>query len=106
MDQWALPVGKRPERLLTRNGPEKLVVIPWLLGLFGRLDLEQMHIVDLAAVFPQTPLAEGEIVGRNLLHLRHDRRTALFSVVDTQSRDGLQVVQHARVAARLYRARL
>ena len=53
--------------------------------------------MDLAAVLADATLAEQRIVGRHLLHLGdHLRR-----VVALQRLDGLQVMQHGRVDARL-----
>src|SRR6266487_4376013 len=49
---------ERTERLRRRNGGTQIVQIPRTLRLFRLLHLEQIHVVDLAAVGPHRALAE------------------------------------------------
>src|SRR5262245_58604077 len=49
-DQRAAAVLERAERLGRRDGGADLHVVPRALRLGGALDLEQEHVVDLAAV--------------------------------------------------------
>src|SRR4026207_1369636 len=68
LDQRAAAVLLRPERLLRRAGGEDLVVVPRVLRLGGLLHLDEIRVVDLAAVGADAPLAEQRVVGGHLLH--------------------------------------
>src|SRR4051794_38160960 len=61
------------EGLVARDGREVLVVVVGALALLGLLDLEQVHVVDHAAVGEHLALAGEEVVHRHLVQLRGDR---------------------------------
>src|SRR5258706_7153610 len=50
LDERAAALVERTERLVAGHGGEQLVEIPFILGLFRLLHLEQIHVVDHAAV--------------------------------------------------------
>src|SRR6478609_1712801 len=77
LDERALALAERLEGLFCRQNRDLLVVIPWCLGLGRLLDLEKVHVVHLAAVDADRPLAEERIVGRQFLHLGHHGRGIL-----------------------------
>src|SRR5215208_1384973 len=97
VDERALALVQGPERLFGRNGGEHLVEVPLALGLFGLLHLVEIHRVNGAAVDADGALAEERVVDRDFPHLGHD----LLAILALQGFDGLQVVQDARIDARL-----
>src|SRR5262245_31234561 len=101
--QDAAAVGERQESLLARHGRDELVEVPGPARLLGRLDLEHVHVVDLAAVRQDAPLAEQRIVGRHVLHGR-DRLAAVAGVTDRLDR--LEIVQHGGIDAGLHHGRV
>ena len=72
LHQRALRLGERAEGLGGGDLAAELVVVPRPLGLLGRLDLVEVHGVNLAAVGADGAFAEEGIVGRRLLHLGDD----------------------------------
>src|SRR4029453_13860564 len=58
LHQGAIPLVDRPERLGGGDRGAQLVVVPRRLGLRRLLHLEEVHVVDLAPVRPDRPLAE------------------------------------------------
>src|SRR5580704_16674944 len=52
LDQRAAALVERTESFVAGDGCEQLVEIPLALRLLGLLDLEQIHVVDHAAVDP------------------------------------------------------
>src|SRR5262249_12078926 len=94
LDERAAAFLLRPERLLGGGGAAQLVVVPRTLRFGGFLDLEQIHVVDLAPVLAYAALAEGCVVRGQLLHLGDD----LVAVgIGLQRLHRLQVVQHAGI---------
>src|SRR5262245_52519254 len=96
--QWALTLVERTKRLLGRDGGAGFVVVPSTLALLRLLDLEQIHVVDLAAVLADAALAEQLVVGGHRLHLGH-HGGAIGIAFELVHR--LEVVQHRRVHASL-----
>src|SRR5262245_10743877 len=93
-DQRTAALSEGPERLRGRDRRAQLVVVPGMLRLVGPLHLEQMHVVNLAAVGTNAALTEQRVVRRHVLHLGHHR----FAVSGTADRDDrLEVVPHRRV---------
>ena len=95
LHQGAIPLIDRPERLGGGDGGAQLVVVPRRLGLRRLLHLEEVHVVDLAAVRPDRTLPEQRVVGRRLLHLCDH----LGPVVRFERVHRLQVVRDRRVHA-------
>src|SRR5262249_58867039 len=69
-DERTVALTEGTECLRGGDGGAHLVVVPWVLRLFGPLDLEQVHVVDLAPVGTDATGAEQGITGRQSLHLR------------------------------------
>src|SRR5262245_3880089 len=68
-DERAAAVLDAAESLIARDLGDELVVVPGPLRFRWLLDLEEVEVVDLAAVRTNGPLAEQRIVGRHLFHL-------------------------------------
>jgi hypothetical protein len=97
LDERALALGERPERLVARDRPEDLEVVPGRLGLLGRLDLHEVHVVDHPAVLADLSVLGEEVVDRRRLHLRDNR----LGLVGLRLADGLEVVGDRGVDAGL-----
>src|SRR5579883_1715969 len=95
LDQRALAVLERTEGLVARHGGEQLVDVVLALRLGGRLDLEQVHVADDAAVLAQLAVLGHDVVDRHLAHLRHHR----LGVVGAGGLHGLEIVQGGTVDA-------
>src|SRR5262245_20604857 len=70
LDQRAFTLIRGPEGLGGGYGGASLIVVPGPLTFLRFLDLEEIHVVDLAAVFPDRALAKQLVLGRHRLHLR------------------------------------
>jgi hypothetical protein len=93
----ALGLGLGGEDLVARQRLEHLQVVPGLLGLGGRLHLDQVHVVDEAAVGADLALAV-EVVDLHALELRHH----LVGVGGLGGGHGLQVGHGGRVVGGLH----
>src|SRR5262245_9218588 len=95
-DQRTAALSEGPERLRGRDRRAQLVVVPGMLRLVGPLHLEQIHVVNFAAVGTNAALTEQRVVRRHVLHLRNYR----LAVAGTADRDDrLEVVRHRGVDA-------
>src|SRR6202000_1537728 len=90
-NERAFALGKRTEGLVGRQRRQYLVVVPGILGLAGRLDLDEKHIVRHSPVLSDSPSSREEIIDRHFAHLgknglglRGTRRLDRFQVM----RDG------------------
>src|SRR5262249_6753506 len=63
-DQRTVALTKWTECFCGGDGGAYLVIIPRVLGFFGPLHLEQVHVVNFAAVETDAAGAEQRIVGR------------------------------------------
>src|SRR6185503_9115380 len=70
---WALAVLERTERLGCRDGGAQMIEVARILRLRRLLHLEQIRVVDLAAIGADGALAEQRVIGRHRLHLGDDR---------------------------------
>src|SRR5438067_1370258 len=68
-DQRAAALLLRTEGFFGRDGGEDVVVVPRSLGLGRLLYLDEISVVDLAAVGADAALAEERVLRRHLLHL-------------------------------------
>src|SRR5262245_66398524 len=82
-DRRTAALTEGPERLRGRDRRAQLVVVPGVLRLVGPLHLEQIHVVNLAAVGTNAALAEQCVVRRHVLHLGNHR----LAVSGTADRD-------------------
>ena len=72
LEEIATALFERPPGLRRRNGLDQLVVIPGILRLVGLLHLEQIHVVQLAAVGANDPLPNrGSSVGSFFISCDH-----------------------------------
>src|SRR5690606_31295070 len=102
LDQTAGRGRQGLEGVLGRNRGHQFGQIPLALGLGGRLDFVQVHVVDHPAVGADGCIVHDRILDRNLAHLRrHD-----IALRGTRGRHGLQVMQHAGIHAGLRHGRL
>ena len=92
------PSAGRPAR---RDRRDQLVVVPRTLGLGGLLDLEEVHVVHLAAVGADVALAEHRVVPLGRLQLRHH----LVGIVGAGRLDGVQVGERRGIEAGLHLGR-
>src|ERR1700732_186866 len=69
LHQRAAALVERAERFVAGHGGEQLVEIPFALGLFRLLDLEQIHVVHHAAVDADLAVLGKEVVDRGCPHL-------------------------------------
>src|SRR3989440_9171183 len=97
--QRALAVLQGTECFGRRDGGADMIEVARILRLFRLLHLEQIGIVDLAAIGADGALAEQRIVGRHGLHLG-SHRLAVRAVSQVGYR--LEIVGQARVHARLH----
>src|SRR5690349_22329987 len=67
--EGASTLAQGPERLVRGNRGAQLVVVVRALGLGRLLHLEEISVVDLAAVGADRALAEERVVRGQLLHL-------------------------------------
>src|SRR5215475_12939107 len=95
-DQRTVALTKWTECFCGGDGGAYLVIIPRVLGFFGPLHLEQVHVVNFAAVETDAAGAEQRIVGRQRLHLR-DHGLAVSGAIERNHR--LEVVRHRGVDA-------
>src|SRR5882724_272182 len=77
--QRATALVERTESLVARHRGDQLVEIPLILGFRWLLDLEQIHVVDHAAVDADLAVFGEEVVDRSGAHLRHHLRRLIGS---------------------------
>src|SRR5215469_17857372 len=93
----AATVAHRPERLLTRNGLEDLVVVPGIARLLWLLDLDKVHVVYHPTVKADETAIGEEIVDRHVAHLGNDG----LRLVATERIDRFEIMGHRRIDAGL-----
>src|SRR5262245_4211418 len=93
-DQRTASLTEGPERFRGRDRRAQLVVVPGMLRLVGPLHLEQIHVVNFAAVGTNAALAEQWVVRRHVLHLGNHRLTVSGAA---DRGDRLEIVRHRGV---------
>src|SRR6185312_10980083 len=88
------------------RGLQILVEIPLHLALRRGLHLEQIGGELAAPVGPDAALAEGVVVGRDRLHVRHGGAAALLGLCRPHRLRRLEIVQHDGVGAGVRLARV
>src|SRR3954451_3215345 len=100
-DEGATALVQRPKDLRAGDRRKQLVEIPLTLRLCRLLNLEQVHVVDLTAVSPDRALAEPRVFRRVRFHPRHHG----LGIFRLRCRHSFQVVEQARIGARLVHGR-
>lgn len=101
----AVAVGQRTERLRRRNRLHQLVEISRRLGLGGSLHLEQIHVVDVAAILADMTLAEQRILRGYFLHPGGDLLSIVRIRTSIARRKGNTSWQQQTSAAQTLRVR-
>src|SRR6201996_3497672 len=93
LHQRAVALVERAEGFVAGHGGEQLVEVPFALGFLGLLDLEQIHVVNHAAVDADLAVLGEDVVDRHGPHLRHH----LLRVVGANGVDRLEIVHGRRI---------
>ena len=94
LGEGALPLVEGTKCCCRRNRVNELVVVPGTLRVSRRLDLKEVHRVDLTPVGADRALAKEYIIGWQRLHFG-DERFAIAIAVDLGQ--GLEIVQHGAI---------
>ena len=86
---------QRPEGFFARNDCEDFVVIPRPPRFLGRLDLDEVHIVDKSAVGANFAAFRKEIINPKIPHFAGDR----LGLISPRGANRAQIVEHGGVHA-------
>src|SRR5665213_2020137 len=84
-DEWAAALFQRAEGVISGYGRKPLVDVPFSFRFRRRFDLDEIHVMDHAAVFADMSILREKIVHRRFAHLCQNRR----GIVGSDSRNRL-----------------